>query len=105
MEHDRKDKPDWGRCGSYGKINYITTNFKTRSTFWNGLGLEWDPDLIDKLTWRRTFENSDRSRTKIEIRPNEHRQNVDLGLNFRMELLLFYIIDSWCKNACKFELD
>ena len=74
MEYGRKNGPDWGRYGRYGEINYITKDFRTRSTFWNGLGLEWDPDLIEKLTWRRTLEHSERSRKnigpKIEIRPN-----------------------------------
>ena len=48
LEVGRKNGPDWGRYGRYGEINHITKNFRTRSTFWYGLGLEWDPDLIEK---------------------------------------------------------
>ena len=73
-EDGRKNGPDWGRYGRYGEINHITKNFRTRSTFWYGLGLEWDPDLIEKMRWRRKPQKSERSRKKtslkIEIGPN-----------------------------------
>ena len=72
LEDDLENGPDWGRYGRYGEINYITRNFKTISTFWNGLGLEWDPDLSEQMSWCRTLENSKRSWTiigpQIEIR-------------------------------------
>ena len=88
-QEERQSRVDWGRYGRYGEINHITKNFRTISTFWYGLGLEWDQDLIEKLTWRRTHQNSERSRKqigpKIEIRPNEYRQNVDLVLEFHMD--------------------